>query len=117
MKFLDYIFSSLFVLFDTISPDRPENVESPVIATISTLVILSILNILSFFTPDTSIGRSRICFAIVIISCCILIMRFYVKKRYINVVNHFKSKSNKDLYYLITVAYVIISIVAFAMTR
>ena len=117
MKFLDYVFSSLFVFFDAISPDRPENVKSPLNATIFILTILLTLNVLSFFTPDTITGRNRIYFASVTISSCILILRFYVKKRYITIVNHFENKRNKDFYYFLTAAYIVISIIAFAMTR
>lgn len=117
MKFLDNIFSSMYVFFETINNDRPGNVESPVFATIFILTILSTLNILSFFTPDTITGRNRIYYASVTISCCILILRFYVKKRYINIVSKFKGRSNKSPYYFITVAYIIISVVVFAITR
>ena len=117
MKFLDYIFSSFFIFSETMSDGRPGHVGMPVRASIYILMMLSTLNVLSFFTPETAVGKNRIYFSWVIISFCILYFRYYYKKKYLNIVDHFKTKSNKDLYYFITIAYIIASVVAFGLTR
>jgi len=117
MKFLDYIFSSIFIFSEKIDDGRPGHIEMPVFATIFILTILSTLNVLSIFTPDTILGKNRIYYLSVTISGCIFFLLFYYKKRYIAVVNHFKTKSNKDLYYFMTIAYIIASVVAFGITR
>ena len=117
MKFLDNICSSIYIFFEAFKNDRPGDVESPIFATICMLTVLSTLNVLSFFAPDTSIAKGRMFYTTVAISICFFTMRYYYKKRYINIVNHFKSKSNKDLYYFITVIYIIISIVVFCINN
>jgi len=117
MKFLNNVFSSIFLFFDAINNDRPGNIEAPVMLTIFILTILFTINVLSFFSPETTTGKNRIFYSSVIISCSALIIQFYVKKKYINIVNQFKIKGNKELYYLISISYIVISIVVFAMTR
>jgi hypothetical protein len=117
MKFLDYIFSSIYRFGEALDDGRHGNAGMTIFATLYILTFLPTLNILSFFTHDTIIVKTRIACTSAILSCCFFSLRYYYKKRYIKVVNHFKSKSNKDFYYLITVAYVVISIVAFAMTN
>ena len=115
MKFLDYIFSSFFIFSETMSDGRPGHVGMPVRASIYILMMLSTLNVLSIFTHNTAIEKNRICFSWVIISFCILYFRYYYKKRYLNIVDHFKTKSNKDLYYFISIAYTIASFVAICL--
>ena len=117
MKFLDYICSTIYIFFEKFKNDRPGDVESPIFATIFVLTMLSTLNVLSFFSPDTIIAKGRIFYISVVFSCCFFTLRYYYKKRYINIVDQFKSKNNKGLYYFITVVYIIISIVVFDMTN
>ena len=117
MKFLNNVFASIYLFFDAINNDRPGNIESPVFASIFILAILFTLNVLSIFFPETITGKNITYYSSVIISGCTLIMLFYVKKKYIRIVNQFKIKGNKELYYLISIAYIVISIIVFAMTR
>jgi hypothetical protein len=111
MKFLDYIFSSIYRFGEALDDGRPGNAGMTIFATLYILTILPTLNILSFFTHDTIIVRTRIACTSAILSYCFFYLRYYYKKRYIIVIDQFKSKNNKDLYYFITVAYIIISIV------
>lgn len=117
MKFLDYIFSSIYLLAESLDDGRHGNVGMTIFATIYILTILPIFNALSFFTHDTIIVKTRIVCASAAISCCFFTLRYYYKKRYTIVIDRFKSKNNKGLYYFITVAYIIISIVAFYITN
>ncbi len=117
MKFLNNVFASIYLFFDAINNDRPGNIESPVFATIFILTILFTFNVLSLFSPETITGKNITYYSSVSISGSTLIMQFYVKKKYIRIVDQLKIKGNKELYYLISIVYIVISIVVFAMTR
>jgi hypothetical protein len=117
MKIIDNIFASIYLFFDAINEGGLGHEFSPIIGSIFVLCLSLTVNILSFFPEGTIIKLWGLYYVIIIIVCCILIFLFYRKKRYIKVISCFRNEKNKNIYYVITIIYIIVTISAFAISN
>lgn len=117
MKLFDNIFSSIYLFFEAINNDRPGNKGQPIISAIFALTIIVSSNALSFLSAKELNRIPWLYYLVAIVSCSILIILFYRKKRYLKIASQFAGEKNKEVYQLLTIAYIVSSIAAFAITR
>jgi len=117
MKLFDYIFATIYFFYEAINDGRPGNVGKSAIGAIIVLTLLMTFNFLSFFKTNVLKEYKWLYYFVVTVVCGILIIGFYRKKRYLRIVTQFNEIKNKETYYLITIAYVILSLVVFVKTR
>jgi len=117
MKIVDYMFASFYLFFESINDGRPENKDMEWFAAIFVLGILLTANLLSFFSADTITKQPWLYYFVAVFSFGLYGLSYYRNKRYVGVVNQFKNKEHKGVYYLTTILYLIASIAFFAVTR
>lgn len=117
MKFFNNIFSVVYLFFEAMDDGRPENEDTSIIGAIFVFTILLSSNLLSFFSANYLKEIKWFYYFIGILTCSILIIYYNRKKRYLKLVKEFSGVKNKEIYYGITIAYVILSLVIFMRTR
>lgn len=117
MKYLNKVFSSIYLFFEAIDDGRPGNKGTSLIGAIFALTMLLTANVLSFFSAEGVSETKWLYFLVVIVNCFFLVTYFCRKKRYLKIINEFNRDRNRDIFHLIAVIYVVLSIMVFVMTR
>lgn len=116
MKLFDNIFSSIYLFYKGLNDGR-HGAEMPIIGAIFVLTLLLSANVLSFF-PTKEINRIPwLYYPAFIMVCSVLITHFYRKKRYLKVVSKFENEKNKGIYHFVAIAYIVLSLAVFVMSR
>ncbi len=117
MKLFDNIFSSIYLFFESMNNDRPGNKGQPIISAIFALTIILSSNVLSFCPAEKVNKIPWLYYLIAIVTCSVLIVLFYRKKRYLKIAKQFEAENNKAIYHFLTIAYIVLSIAVFSITR
>lgn len=113
----DYLFASIYFFYESINDGRPGNIGKSGIGSIMVLTLLFTFNILSFFSTSELQELKWLFYLLIVVNGSLLTIYFYRNKRYLKIVNEFSEIKNKDTYYIISVAYVALSLVVFFNTR
>lgn len=117
MKIFNYLFTSIYFFYESINDGRPGNIGKSGIASIVILTLFFTFNILSFFPTSALRELKWLFYLLLLVNGSLLTLYFYRKKRYLKIVNEFSEIKNKEIYYIITITYIILSFVIFMKTR